>query len=59
MANMACRAAVLMYVLQHDMLFDVLLIAFATGACMASQMWSWMCAGVEMDPGQREAPADN
>ena len=26
MANMACRAAVLMYVLQHDMLFDVLLI---------------------------------
>ena len=48
MANMACRAAVLMYVLQHDMLFDVLLIAFATGACMARcgagcvQVWKWI-----------------
>ena len=48
MANMACKAAVLMYMLQHDMLFDVLLIAFATGACMARcgagcvPVWKWI-----------------
>ena len=32
MATMACRAAVLMYVLQHGMQLDVLLIACAAGA---------------------------
>ena len=32
MANMACRAAVLMYVLQHGMQLDVLLIACAACA---------------------------
>ena len=32
MANMACGAAVLMYVLQNGMQLDVLLIACAAGA---------------------------
>ena len=47
MANMACRAAVLMYVLQHGMQLDVLLIACAAGAltsrCAAGCVQALMC----------------
>ena len=46
-ANMACRAAVLMYVLQHGMQLDVLLIACAAGAltsrCAAGCVQALMC----------------
>ena len=47
MATMACRAAVLMYVLQHGMQLDVLLIACAAGAltsrCAAGCVQALMC----------------
>ena len=47
MANMACRAAVLMYVLQHGMQLDVLLIACAacalTSRCAAGCVQVLMC----------------
>ena len=47
MANMACRAVVLMYVLQHGMQLDVLLIACAAGAltsrCAAGCVQALMC----------------
>ena len=47
MANMACRAAVLMYVLQHDVLFAGMLIACAAGAstsrCAAGCVQMLMC----------------
>ena len=47
MATMACRAAVLMYVLQHGMQLDVLLIACAacalTSRCAAGCVQALMC----------------
>ena len=47
MATMACRAAVLMYVLQHGMQLDVLLIACAacalTSRCAAGCVRALMC----------------
>ena len=57
MANMACRAAVLMYVLQHGMQLDVLLIACAylCYRCFDVTMRSRMCAGPDVCVVQSEA----